>query len=80
MKTCDACKHYTPHVARFKNAIYETAHQYTGECALAIDSNDRAFDDLKVDIDRIASWDQEGFLSGVYVGPKFGCIHWEAAA
>jgi len=26
--------------------------------------------------DRCAGWDYEGYRAGVYVGPKFGCIHW----
>jgi hypothetical protein len=26
--------------------------------------------------DRAYGWDYEGYRAGVYVTPKFGCIHW----
>jgi hypothetical protein len=27
--------------------------------------------------DKCYGWDYESYRAGVYVGPKFGCIHWE---
>ena len=44
-----------------------------GSCALMGDSNDHP---NRVEADRAAGWDYEGYRAGVYVGPKFGCIHW----
>lgn len=60
-QTCDQCKHYTP----------SEAYANEGKCALTGDSNDGP-----IRVDRCAGWDYEGYSSGVYVGPKFGCIHW----
>ena len=61
-KTCDKCSHYTP-----------PGHLYPGdgECALMGDSNNGP-----TPVDRCAGWDYEGYSAGVWVGPKFGCIHW----
>jgi hypothetical protein len=36
------------------------------------DSNDSA-----TPVDKCMGWDSESYRAGVYVGPKFGCIHWE---
>lgn len=50
--------------------------RFTGgeDCALMGDSNDvRGSGRLP---DRAYGWDYEGYRAGVYVGPKFGCIHW----
>ena len=67
-KTCDKCRHYTPgewpNDPRLLNA---------GSCALMGDSNDHP---NQVEADRAAGWDYESYRAGVYVGPKFGCIHW----
>lgn len=67
-KTCDKCTNYTatdmPNVAAYKHA---------GDCSLMGDSNDK---DPRVEVDRAAGYDYEGYAAGVYVGPKFGCIHW----
>lgn len=69
-KTCDKCKHFTA------DDTYEDA----GKCALMGDSNDFAYDcdtsKLGLATDRAYGWDYEGYSSGVYVTPKFGCIHW----
>ena len=66
--TCDKCQHYAttlmPDSAPYK---------YAGSCALMGDSNDQT---QRVAVDRAAGWDYEGYSAGVYVGPKFGCIHW----
>lgn len=59
-KTCDKCKHYS--VSTYVNE---------GSCALMGDSNENP-----VAEDRCAGWDYESYRAGVYVGPKFGCIHW----
>jgi hypothetical protein len=70
MKTCDKCQHYTP------NDVYKNV----GGCALMGDSNDREYDretkTLDVASDSAYGWDYEGYRAGVYVTPKFGCIHW----
>lgn len=62
--TCDKCQHYTPSPhAKYPN---------DGDCALMVDSND-----VEVrEPDRAYGWDYEGYRAGVYVSPKFGCIHW----
>lgn len=52
-----------------KNYTAEENNQ--GGCALMGDSNDG-----NMAIDRCAGWDYEWYGAGVYVGPKFGCIHW----
>ena len=62
-KTCDKCKHYTP-------SKYEAVN---GECALMGDINDER---NHTTTDRCYGWDYEGYRAGVYVGPKFGCLHW----
>ena len=61
-KTCDKCSHYTPPTPR-----YFGDKNNEGTCALMGDSNG---------VDSCAGWDYEGYSAGVYVGPKFGCIHW----
>jgi len=69
MNTCDKCTHYTPaHEVRYYIGP-EDVNQ--GECALMSDSNVK-----KNEADRCAGWDTESYGAGVYVGPKFGCIHW----
>ena len=61
-KTCDKCIEYTPG----KSAVYE------GSCAQMGDANDYRGGE----INKCNGWDYEGYRAGVYVGPKFGCIHW----
>jgi hypothetical protein len=60
-KTCDKCAHYTP--AKWDEGF--------GDCDLMDDANDG-----KPDNARAYGWDYEGYSAGVYVGEKFGCIHW----
>jgi hypothetical protein len=60
-KTCDKCSHYT----------LSTEYANEGKCALTGDSNDGP-----IPVDRAVGWDFGGYRAGVYVGPKFGCIHW----
>ena len=43
-----------------------------GECDLMQDSNNCTV----MQPDKAYGWDYEGYRAGVYVGPKFGCIHW----
>lgn len=62
-KTCDKCKHYTQ---------AEPSYPNHGSCALMGDANNGT-----PDADRAYGWDCESYEAGVYVGPKFGCIHWE---
>ena len=65
-KTCDRCKYYIPPTPRY---LGDKNNEWT--CALMGDSNtDRN------GVDSCAGWDYEGYRAGVYVGPKFGCIHW----
>jgi hypothetical protein len=71
MKTCDKCKFYTPSNWPENTQFYEK-YQYDGECSKSFDTNDQ-----NMTIDGLGSWDAESYKSGVYVGPKFGCIHWE---
>lgn len=75
MKTCDACKHYTPGSNPYRPTW---SHRNCGTCELA-DRPDHTDSASVVAIDKIASVGSGGG-SEVYVGPKFGCIHWEAAA
>jgi len=65
MKTCDKCAHYTP--SRFPRTS-----PHNGKCDLMGDSNDGP-----TFVDGCKGWDSESYRAGVYVGPKFGCIHWE---
>lgn len=65
-KTCDKCLHYK------SSAIDHRPN--AGECALMGDAND---DRDGPGEDRVVGWDYEGYVAGCYVGPKFGCIHWE---
>ena len=60
MKTCDRCLHYT-----------ESESSFAGACARMKDAN--LMDCPK---DGAVGWDYECYIAGVYVGPKFGCIHW----
>lgn len=62
--TCDKCKHYS--------LDDPLEYPLDGACALMGDSNEGG----RVP-DRAYGWDCEGYAAGVYVGPKFGCIHWE---
>lgn len=64
-KTCDKCTHY-------KRADWSWPNN--GTCALMGDVNDGPNTE-----DRAAGWDYESYRAGVYVGPKFGCIHWVKA-
>jgi hypothetical protein len=67
MKTCDRCKHYT--VAKpFK---FDKEHEFAGACALMGDVNN-----IACPKDGAVGWDAESYSAGVYVGPKFGCVHW----
>jgi hypothetical protein len=59
--TCDKCEHYTPNQSE---VVF-------GECALMGDCNEGTPDNT-----RAYGWDYEGYSAGVYVGTKFGCIHW----
>ena len=72
MNTCDKCQHFKQSSLR-KNF---------GDCALMGDSNDLEFDfntgEYDGDHTKAYGWDCEGYGAGVYVGPKFGCIHWAA--
>lgn len=64
--TCDKCKYYSvdsPPTSEYANS---------GACALIGDANDGPNA-----IDKCVGWNYEGYRAGVYVGPKFGCIHWE---
>ncbi len=60
-KTCDKCANY----------ISSNLDSVEGECNLMGDSNEGIND-----IYHCSGWDYEGYRAGVYVGPKFGCIHW----
>jgi hypothetical protein len=70
-KTCDKCKHYT---APVYYPLMSDAEQNQGECGLIGDSNKGT-----PHADRAYGWDYEAYVSGAYVGPKFGCIHWDKA-
>jgi hypothetical protein len=73
MNTCDACKHYTP--SRFPSHMPE--YKDCGECALTDLPWPDGTSNWQVAEDKLASWDVGDAGSGIYVGPKFGCIHWE---
>lgn len=69
--TCDTCKHFT------LNDCYKDR----GACDLMGDANDLGYNsttntELPFPRNKAMGWDYEGYLAGVYVGPKFGCIHW----
>ena len=61
-KTCDRCKYYT---------LPDHSGANEGKCAMTLDSNDGT-----PHADRAYGWDAESYQSGVYVGPKYGRIHW----
>lgn len=65
MKTCNKCKHFKP------DGLMENKF---GDCALMGDSNEGTKDTSKA-----YGWDYESYCAGVYVGEKFGCIHWAKA-
>jgi hypothetical protein len=67
--TCDKCRHYT------KSDSKSNEYRNAGRCDLMGDSADGPND-----ADKCVGWDYEGYRAGVYVGPKFGCIHWEKKA
>lgn len=64
-KTCDGCKHYTP-------TSDEIHWQNCGDCNVINDNRSRVLpaDMLEAGCEGGGAW--------VYVGPKFGCIHWSA--
>ena len=64
MKTCDKCANY-----KFPEA---GDAKYEGACKLMRDNNAT----LTNRLDICLAWDYEGYRAGVFVGPKFGCIHW----
>lgn len=74
--TCDRCQHYEP-AAVYSHQPPEAAaaRRNQGSCAKALDSNDGTADESAV-----YGWDYAGYRAGVYVGPKFGCIHWAKKA
>jgi hypothetical protein len=65
--TCDKCQH-------FKND--NSNYGILGSCALMEDSNDIRRSNRVYENDRAYGWDYESYCAGVYVAPKFGCIHW----
>lgn len=67
-KTCDKCQHYTP-----TDMPDSESYKFAGECSLMGDSNDQM---PRCAQDRAVGYDYESYQAGVYVGPKFGCIHW----
>lgn len=75
-KTCDKCEHY------MKDDMY----QNKGSCSQMGDANDLSFDAVskmmgdKTTDCKAYGWDYESYRAGVYVGPKFGCIHWVKAS
>ena len=69
---CENCAHYTPTDWPQCDSL-----AFAGRCDLMGDSNDNH--SLRVAEDRAAGWDQESIRAGVFVGPKFGCIHWTKA-
>lgn len=73
-KTCDRCAHYAA------MSTYGGTYPARGSCDKALDWNDvpRASAGLAAGtfVDQVAAWDYEGYRAGVYVAPKFGCIHW----
>jgi len=67
MNTCDGCKHYKPARSMYKSAVFN------GDC----DKLDKTAEDDAPE-DGLGTWGAYGEPSGFHVGPKFGCIHWEA--
>ena len=61
--TCDQCEHYTPALPYA---------EFLGTCAL-----DRNADKAALPEESSRGWAQEGYVAGVYVGPKLGCVNWE---
>jgi hypothetical protein len=70
--TCAKCTHYTP-----ADDTSPGNYQFAGKCVLIEDSNDIS---PRVAEDKVSAWDYESYMAGAYVGPKFGCIHWEKKA
>ena len=60
-KVCGRCAYFAP----------DEQYEGFGSCAMTLDSNDgMAATNLAY------GWDYDGYMSGVYVGKDFGCIHW----
>jgi len=75
-KTCDKCCHFKGPQNNYGSA-YKAGF---GVCSRAfVDDNDMGYDSKPEDYDLevVYTWDGESYVSGAYVGPKFGCIHWE---
>jgi hypothetical protein len=70
MKTCDKCKNY------LFSSMKDTDWKNCGNCSLMGDSNSAIQGEEVCKVDQCVGWDYEGYSAGVYVGPKFGCIHW----
>ena len=74
-KTCDRCKHYTTAAEAHPLMVGSPEYRFRGACALIKDANEHECPE-----NGVVAWDYEGYAAGAYVGPKFGCIHWEAKA
>ena len=72
MNTCDKCTHYLPDSDKYGiNKLHAIPVNNDGSCSLMGDINQRSNP-----VDSCSGWDSESYGAGVYVGPKFGCIHW----
>mgnify|MGYP000438612991 CR=1 FL=1 len=67
MNTCDACKHYTPTDSVPPHV--QDKYQHAGTCELIQDESWTP-GGMAVAIDRVSTWDAEGYSSGAYVGRR----------
>ena len=68
MNTCDGCKHYTP------SDDEDPRFKFEGRCAFM----DASAGGRVTSQDGVTPWDYEEYACGCHVGPKFGCIKFEA--
>lgn len=68
MNTCDTCRNYNP--------LGDDYRPNLGMCKQTCDYNELTRSGENEDPTRAYAWDYEGYSAGVFVGAKFGCIHW----
>jgi hypothetical protein len=69
MSHCKNCEHFTA----------DSYYPGFGSCALIADVN-KSPGEQPADTERAYSWDYESYISGHFVGERFGCIHFKELA
>lgn len=71
-KTCDKCAHYITAAERSAQRC-SPCESHEGDCRLIVEEQNTP---RPHPLDRLSTWDYEGYRSGANVPPRFGCIHW----